>query len=91
MLAKYLESGLKATSLTPKVCSDIAATGTSLWTSFDMEKINTRGLYPVSPTANHFPSGLNDRQVAAFILSLAVHVFTFGLSSLNADAAEDGV
>jgi hypothetical protein len=90
MLARYFESGLKATSRTPKVCSDMAATGTSLGTSFDMEKINTRGLYPVSPTANHFPSGLNDRHVAALILSLAVHVFPLGLSSLNV-AIEEGL
>ncbi len=47
ILAKYLEHGLNATSRTPKVCSDMAATGISLGTSLDMEKINTLGLYPV--------------------------------------------
>lgn len=43
MLARYLEQGLKATSRTPNVCSDMAATGMSLGTSFDIANMSTRG------------------------------------------------
>lgn len=102
ILAKYREHALKATSRTPKVCSDMAAAGISLGTSLDIEKIKILGLYPVyqeiskfsmdnhsmatdsvrtSPTASHFPSGLKDKQVAAFIRSRADHVLVLGESS----------
>lgn len=47
MLAKYREHALKATSRTPKVCSDMAAAGISLGTSLDIEKTKILGLYPV--------------------------------------------
>jgi hypothetical protein len=44
------------------------------------EKIRTLGEYPVSPTAKNLPSRLIETQVAAFILSLLVHVFEVGES-----------
>lgn len=34
----------------------------------------TRGEYPVSPIASHFPSSLKATQLMVFILSRAVHV-----------------
>jgi hypothetical protein len=46
-LARYRESGLKATHLIPKVCSVRIASGMSEEASFAIEKIKTLGLYPV--------------------------------------------
>lgn len=46
-LAKYCESGEKARHLTPKECSDRAVSGVSEGASGAVEKINTRGLWPV--------------------------------------------
>ena len=77
-VAKYLPSGLNATAVTPNVCSLRMTSGTS----DDSWRLNikTRGVYPVSPTAKRRPSLLSDRQVAALILSLLVHVFDSGES-----------
>ena len=46
-LAKYCESGDQARHLTPKVCSASAVRGVSEGASYAVEKISTRGLYPV--------------------------------------------
>ena len=46
-LARKRESGLKATQLTPKVWSDKDVSGVSEDASSAVEKISTRGLYPV--------------------------------------------
>jgi hypothetical protein len=46
-LARYRESGLKATHLMPKVCSVRTERGISEEASFAIEKIKTLGLYPV--------------------------------------------
>ena len=73
-VARYLPSGLKATALTPKVCSDMIDSGTLALASSAVEKTRTLGLYPVSPMASSRPSGLIETLFAAFIRSLAVHV-----------------
>lgn len=46
-LARYCESGDQARHLTPKVCSERAVRGVSDGASYAVEKISTRGLYPV--------------------------------------------
>lgn len=77
-VARYLPSGLNTTAVTPNVCSLSMTSGTSE----DSWRLNikTRGVYPVSPTARKRPSLLSERQVAAFIRSLLVHVFDRGES-----------
>ena len=77
-VARYLPSGLNATAVTPNVCSLKITSGTS----DDSWRLNikTRGVYPVSPTAKKRPSLVSDRQVAALILSLLVHVLDKGES-----------
>ena len=47
MLARYRESGLKATQLTPKECSAREVKGVSEGASVALEKMSIRGLYPV--------------------------------------------
>lgn len=69
-VARYWELGLKETLRTPTVCSVRIDRGISGDASFAVEKIKTRGLYPVSPTARNLPFGLIDTLVTAFILSL---------------------
>lgn len=46
-LARYCESGDQARHLTPKVCSERAVRGVSEGASGAVEKIRTRGRYPV--------------------------------------------
>lgn len=47
MLARYRESGLKATQLTPYWCSIRDVNGVSDGASDELAKMSTRGLYPV--------------------------------------------
>ena len=46
-VARYCEFGLNARLRTPNVCSDNIDKGTSSGESLAVEKIKTRGLYPV--------------------------------------------
>lgn len=48
--------------------------------SAEVENISTRGLYPVSPQANHFPFGENETHVVALILSLTFQLLFPGES-----------
>lgn len=104
-LARYCESGEKATHRTPNVCSDSDVRGISEGASEAVEKTSTRGLYPVcigqlvfarrqgvdytSPIARNLPSGLKLTHVAALILSLELQVLFPGASVQSGDANGD--
>ncbi len=95
----HLESAENAIDCTPKVWSARTDKGTSVGESGTVEKIRTRGLYPVcihqrrefilwpmlftSPTARSFPPRLNDIQVASLFQAPALP--EPGLADISSD------